>query len=398
MRALPAWSLVLTMGVCAAALPARVAGNGNGNGNENGNGLRLQGSVEPVRSHPVIVPRLTGSGTGTLVIVRLVKPGTRVKRGELLIEFDRQAQIKTAHDRQAEYRDFVEQINRKRGEQLTAAAHGEAELKTAENAVKSAELEVQKAEVVPPITAEQNRLSLDEARAKAHQIRQTFDLQRKLDVADIRALEIQRDRAMNAWKHAESNADKMRVVSPIDGMVVLKSTWKNGTMGEVQEGEEVRSGLGIMDVIDSSAMQVRARVNQADVSALRVGQPARITLDSYPARTFAGRLEQLSQIGSISTMSNRVRTFLAVFSIDGSDPHLMPDLAAAIDMAETAMKEGTAIGWRSSCVVALSVGAAAALRRDSGVAVAARPRSSPGRRSSTSCSCAGKSGRCDRSS
>jgi multidrug efflux pump subunit AcrA (membrane-fusion protein) len=72
------------------------------------------------------------------VIVRLVKPGTRVKRGDLLIEFDRQAQIKTAHDRQAEYRDFVEQINKKRGEQITASAHGEAELKTAENAVKSA--------------------------------------------------------------------------------------------------------------------------------------------------------------------------------------------------------------------------------------------------------------------
>jgi HlyD family secretion protein len=296
--------------------------------------LRLQGSVEPVRSHPVIVPRLTGSSTGTLVIVRLAKPGTRVSRGELLIEFDRQTQIKTAHDRQAEYRDFVEQINRMRGEQLTARAHGEAELKTAENALKSAELEVQKADVVPSVTAEQNRLSLDEARAKASQIRHTYDLHRRLDAADIRALEIQRDRAENAWKHAESNADKMRVVSPIDGMVVLKSTWKNGTMGEVQEGEEVRSGLGIMEVIDSSAMQVRARVNQADIAALRVGQPARITLDSYPGRVFTGRLEQLSQIGSISTMSNRVRTFLAVFSIEGSDPHLMPDLAAAIDVGE----------------------------------------------------------------
>ena len=198
---------------------------------------------------------------------------------------------------------------------------------------------MQKTEVVPPITAEQNRLSLDEARAKATQIRQTFELRRKLDAADIRALEIQRDRALNAWKHAESNADKMRVVSPIDGMVVLKSTWKNGTMGEVQEGEEVRSGLGIMEVIDSSAMQVRARVNQADVSALRVGQPARITLDSYPGRAFTGRLEQLSQIGTISTMSNRVRTFLAVFSIEGSDPHLMPDLAAAIDMGRGSRDE-----------------------------------------------------------
>jgi len=41
----------------------------------------------------------------------------------------------------------------------------------------------------------------------------------------------------------------------------------------------------------------------------------------------------LSQIGAVSTMSNRVRTFLAVFSVEGTDPHLMPDLAAAIDIA-----------------------------------------------------------------
>jgi HlyD family secretion protein len=326
MSAVRAGVVVLALSAMVAALPAGAWGNGAA--------LRLQGSVEPVRSHPVIVPRLTGPGTGTLVIVHLVKPGTQVTRGDLLIEFDRQAQIKTAHDREAEYRDFIEQINRMGGEQVTARGHGEAELKIAENAVKSAELEVLKNEVVPPITAEQNKLSLDETRAKSEQLRRTFDLRRKADAADIRALEIQRDRALNAWKHAQSNADKMRVVSPIDGMVVLKSTWKNGTMGEVQEGEEVRSGLGIMDVIDSSVMQVRARVNQADVSALRVGQTARITLDSFPTRTFTGRLEQLSRIGTISTMSNRVRTFLAVFSIEGSDAHLMPDLAAAIDIVE----------------------------------------------------------------
>jgi multidrug resistance efflux pump len=296
---------ILALGAMVAAPAVRAAGTGGT--------LRLQGSVEPVRSHPVTVPRLTGSGNGNLIIVHLVKPGTRVKRGDLLIEFDRQAQLKTAHDREAEYRDFVEQINRTRGEQLTAAAHGETEVKTAGNALKSAELEVEKAELLPPITAEQNRLSLDEARAKAAQIRRTFDLRRELDTAAVRALDIQRDRALNAWKHAESNAEKMRVVSPIDGMVVLKSTWKNGTMGEVQEGEEVRSGLGIMDVIDSSAMQVRARVNQADISALRVGQTARITLDSYPGRAFAGRLcprpapkaRNAAGIANICSTSNR---------------------------------------------------------------------------------------------
>jgi hypothetical protein len=59
-----------------------------------------------------------------------------------------------------------------------------------------------------------------------------------------------------------------------------------------------------------------------------------ITLDSSPSRTFRGRLDLLSLIGATSTMSNRVRTFLAVFSIEGTDPHFMPDLGAAIDVSE----------------------------------------------------------------
>jgi HlyD family secretion protein len=297
-------------------------------------GLRLYGTVEPLRSHPVVVPRLTGSPAGTLVIVHLIKPGSQVKRGDLLIEFDRQAQIKNAHDREAEYRDFLAQIDKKRGEQLTARAHDQAELTTAENAVKSAELEMLKNEISPPITGEQNRLSLEEARAKLQQLRRTFDLKRRSESADLQSLTIQRDRAKNAWAHAEDNAGKMKVVSPIDGLVVLKTTWKNGTMGEVQEGEEVRAGLPILDVVDSSEMRIRARVNQADVNRLRLGQDVRITLDSYPARAFSGRLDQLSRIGATSSLSNRVRTFLAVFSIAGSDPHLMPDLGAAIDVME----------------------------------------------------------------
>jgi hypothetical protein len=65
---------------------------------------------------------------------------------------------------------------------------------------------------------------------------------------------------------------------------------------------------------------------------VRVGQPVHVTLDSFPAKQFTGRLEQLSPIGSPSGLSNKVRTFIAVFSIDGSDPHVLPDLAAAVDV------------------------------------------------------------------
>ena len=242
------------------------------------------------------------------------------------------AQVKIAHDREAEYRDFVEQINKKRADQATTRAKDETALVEAANAVRTAELDLLDKELVAPIVAERNALTLEEARAKLTQLRSTFDLKRKSEAADLKTTEIQRDRAFNAWKHAERNADKMRITSPIDGLVVLKTIWKNGSFGEMQEGEEVRPGQPILEVVDSTAMRVRARVSQADVDRVRVGQPARITLDSYPTRQFTGRLDQLSPVGATSGLSSRVRTFLAVFGIEGTDPHLLPDLSAAIDV------------------------------------------------------------------
>src|SRR5207245_1760504 len=148
---------------------------------------------------------LTGSGPGSMVIVRLAKAGSVVRRGDPLVEFDRAAQIKAAHDREAEYRDFIEQINKKRADQTAARAKDETEVVQAEHAARSAELDMLDSELVAPIKAEQNKLVFEEARARLAQLKQTFDLKRRSEAADLRILEIQRDRALNAWKHAETN-------------------------------------------------------------------------------------------------------------------------------------------------------------------------------------------------
>jgi HlyD family secretion protein len=299
--------------------------------------VRLHGLVEPVRSHTVSAPRLAavtpgGGPPAQLIVVRLAAAGTLVTRGDLLVEFDRHTQLRAATDREAEFKGFVEQINKKRGEQLAARAMRDAQLKQTENEVRIAELGVIGNELVPKTTAEKNVQTLEEARARLAQLRRTFDLRRRAEDADLRMLEIQRQRAENAWRHARDNAERMRIVSPIDGLVVLKSIWKNGTMAEVQEGEEVRPGIPILDVVDPSAMRVRVNANQADVERLAAGQAARITLDSFPSRTFAGRLEQLSPIATTSSLSPRVRTFVAWFSIADTDRHLLPDLAVAVEV------------------------------------------------------------------
>jgi HlyD family secretion protein len=297
--------------------------------------LRMTGLVESIHFYNVAAPRLIGAtapGSNTLIITKLMPSGAQVVPGQLLVEFDRQNQLKAATDRRSEHRDLEEQIRKKRAEQEQARAKDDTEITVAANAVANAELEMKKNAYLGRIDQEKNEQRLEEAQAKQKQLVSTFDLKRIAAAADLRILEIQRDRAFKAMKSAEDNATRMVVTSPIAGMVVLRMVWRPGQQVEIQEGEEARPGMPIMQVVDPAAMLVRVKVNQADVHLLQAGQPARISLDAYPELQFQGRVEHVAPVGTTSMLTPRVRNFVATVSIQGSHPKLMPDLSAAVDV------------------------------------------------------------------
>jgi HlyD family secretion protein len=294
--------------------------------------VRLTGTVEAVQATTISTPRMAGQNMPSLVITRLIRPGTIVKVGDPLVEFDRQDQLKNALDRRVELNDLEQQIRKKEAEESATKTRDETETRQAESGLSKAELKVATNELLPKIEAEKNLQTLEEAQAKLKQLKLTFDLKRKAAQADLRILQIRRDRAENAMKQAESNADKMSVGSPIAGMAVLRSIWKGGNLAEVQEGEEVRSGMPIVDVVNPSVMRVRARVNQADINELKVGQPVRMGLDAYPDLFFDAEVSQISPLAVRSVLSAKVRTFVVLMNVKGSHPKLMPDLTASLDV------------------------------------------------------------------
>lgn len=294
--------------------------------------VRLSGTVEAVQSTTVSVPRLAGPSANSLVITRLVRAGSSVAAGDLVVEFDRQDQIKTALDRRAELQDLEQQIRKKQAQEQAARARDDSEIKVAESSQSRAELEMIKNDMLPKIYAEKNKLALEQAQATLAQLKATYELKRRAAEADIRILEIRRDRARNAMEQAESNSERMAIHAPIGGMAVIKTVWKSSTMAEVQEGEEVRAGVPVVDIVDPNQMRVRARVNQADVNELKVGQSVRVGLDAYPDLAFPGRIAQISPLGVTSTLSPKVRTFVVLIDVHGAHPNLMPDLTASLDV------------------------------------------------------------------
>jgi len=294
--------------------------------------VRLTGLTEATRSYVVTAPLLTGGTRGSLVITKLAPAGAAVKAGDLLVQFDSQQQDKVAIDKRAEYEDLVQQIRQKRAELEAARIKDESEVAQARNAVKNYELETLKNEMLSRVKAEKNDQDLAEARSKLGSLQEALDLKRTASDADLRILEIKRDRAKADMEHALQNARGMTVHSPLDGLVVPKLTWRGNGPADIQEGDEMWPGAPVLQVVNQASMQVRVRVNQADVPLIQTGQTVVVRLDAYPDLVLPGRIAQLAPIALNGSFSNRIRVFNAVVTIDGANPRLLPDLTAAVDV------------------------------------------------------------------
>ncbi|HEY6268212.1 MAG TPA: HlyD family efflux transporter periplasmic adaptor subunit [Candidatus Acidoferrum sp.] len=309
--------------------------------------LRLNGSTQASRSFIVLAPRLEGAQVGSMVITKLAPAGMHVSSGDILVEFDPQAQTKDYLDKKSTYENLVGQVAQKQSEESIALAKDDTAMKQAEDELKRAELELQRNEIVSRIDAEKNQEAQDEAQATFKQLKETYQLKRAAAAAAIRIQEIQRDRAMEAMRFAQGNAAKMVVHSPMPGVVVYNTIWLGGRMGTVQQGDQVRPGVPFLQVVDPSQMEVRVALNQVDLLKVRPGQQAQMHLDAYPGLILPATLEELSPLGHQGQFSEVVRSFTARFSVQGTDPRLLPDLSAALDVDLGSQKNVLVVPWQS---------------------------------------------------
>ncbi len=295
--------------------------------------VRAGGVLAAVRFAGVSAPSMRGPGMGQLTVVRVAPAGSRVKKGDVLAEFERQAQLNNFLDRQAEFVSLTDQIAKRRAELDVEREKQKTDLAKARTDLEAARLENRRNEVVSRIDAEKNQQALAEAEATLKMLQTTLERRQAVADAELKILEIRRERERLQMENARLNYERLVVHSPIDGMVVLTPIWKSGQMGAVQEGDQVRPGVTFLQVVNSAEMVVRARINQLDAALLRPGQGGVVRLDAYPDLSLAGRVETISTIATAPGWWTKfVKTIPVVFSVQGSDPRLIPDISASVDV------------------------------------------------------------------
>jgi HlyD family secretion protein len=112
---------------------------------------------------------------------------------------------------------------------------------------------------------------------------------------EITAAEAEVEQARLSLADAEEALARATVVAPFAGMVTAVS---------VVEGE-IASGP-VVELIDDSELAVTLQVDEADVGALSVGQPATITLSTWPDTEIPGEIARIAPGARTETGSSLV--------------------------------------------------------------------------------------------
>lgn len=249
----------------------------------------------------------------------------------------------------------------------------EASLKSAKGSLSVAKASLNQQEVALE-EAKRQKIRVDEMFASTNG---AFPSQKEMDsatanykqsLAQVASAKARLDQAEADFANAEENLKKAVVVSPIDGIVLLRA---------VEAGQTVVATMQTPTLFklaeDLKKMQVVVAVDEADVGEVKEGQKATFTVATYPEKIFNGRVKQV-RLGS--EIVGGVVTYNTVIEVDNDDLMLRPGMTAQANII-TKEKKGVLVvpnvAFRFTPVAASST----ATPRVAGVPSAMRTRSNP---------------------
>ena len=118
--------------------------------------------------------------------------------------------------------------------------------------------------------------------------------------------------------------------APLVGMVAHQSVYRGNSMGPPQEGDQLYPGYPLIRIFDPSEMEVVALVGEPDGAALVPGARADVYLDAYPELRFQALFESVESGGRPPALTAPSRLSWRASGSMANDPHLLPDLSAAV--------------------------------------------------------------------
>jgi len=296
------------------------------------------GELRAARSAQMIAPPIGGN----LQIVELAQSGDWVSAGDAVVEFDPAEQNFNLEQARFDLDQAEQNIAKAQAENAVQAAEDELALVHARFEVRRAELNAGANELVSAVDAKKNLLLLDEAKQQLAQLEQDVERHRESSGAAVAVLREKRNKADLSVQVAQRTIDTLQIRAPFDGFVMLRENTNafggplffGMAIPEFRAGDSVFSGQTLADVVDTSHIEVSAKVPEVDRANINAGQPIDVAVDAVPGLSLHGSVRAVSNVASRSPfMNDVVRQFDVLFDVTDRSNRIRPGFTTQIAIA-----------------------------------------------------------------
>ena len=183
---------------------------------------------------------------------------------------------------------------------------------------------------------------------KLKRIQYLHDIGAKSD-SDLEDAQYDYDTAQSALEETESDLAEMEILAPMDGIVVGEPKTPGSMAVQGNSSPTV-----IMLIADLSQKQIKAKVDETDIGAVKVGQSATFTVDAYNNKTFKAKVSKISQTdvsnswdtdssSSSSSSSTSVIYYYVTLEVEDPESQLLPAMTARVEIKTTEKDNAIAI-------------------------------------------------------
>lgn len=154
--------------------------------------------------------------------------------------------------------------------------------------------------------------------------------------AEFKAKESEFERQKANLEKLSEQIEKCKITAPVDGVVVYATTGKSKkySSGPMEEGLEVLEGQPLIHLPTNSSMLAEINIRESSLNKVRLGMPAKITVDAIPSKVFAGRLQKIDPLPdhTMAWMNPDIKVYPAEVYIDGDASSLRPGMTCRVDI------------------------------------------------------------------
>ena len=303
--------------------------------------IEVRGEVKALRSVTITAP----AGVGDLLILKIAPTGTKVKKGDVLVEFDTtMLNQKLAQDRSA-LKSAEASIQQSTASSKLKEEQDLTDVMSSRFDHQSARLDASKQEILSAIDGQKANLKVNDAQQKVKENETKLDADRSSAKSDLASKLKLRDRAAFQVKQDETGVAALTLHAPLDGTFTILNHWEPTGFVPFKPGDRVWPGAGIAELPDATTLRISGRIEEAERGQARVGQSVSVRLEAIPDRTLQGKVDEISPTASLDFNGGWPfpRNFSLGVSLVDSDSRLAPGMSATARVAVDKVSEAIVI-------------------------------------------------------